>query len=98
MSKFAIVATFEIAQGTMDAFLPLLHAHKERCLANEPGTLRFDILIPNGEANKVMAYEEYVDEKAFQVHWNGPYIARIRAETKDMITKLSGIRCTVIEQ
>lgn len=42
MARFAIVATFEIAHGQMDAFLPLLMAHRDRCLKDEPGTLRFD--------------------------------------------------------
>lgn len=97
MAKFAIVATFEIAQGKIDEFVSLLHAHKDRCLTDEPGTLRFDILLPMNEPNTVMAYEEYADEKAFQIHWNGPHIARIRAETKQMIKKLSGIRCRVKE-
>ena len=95
MAKFAIVATFQIAPGRTDEFLSLLSAHRERCLRDEPGTLQFDILQPHNEPNKVMAYEVYVNEAAFQTHWNGPHIARIRAEAKDTLTKLTGIRCSV---
>ncbi len=43
MANFAIVATFDVAEGRMDEFLPLLLAHRDRCLASEPGTLRFDV-------------------------------------------------------
>lgn len=50
---FAIVATFEIAHGRMDEFLPLLTAHRDRCLKEEPGTLRFDVLRPHGQENSV---------------------------------------------
>ena len=39
MAKLAIVATFEIAPGRMDEFLPLLMAHRDRCLKGEAGTL-----------------------------------------------------------
>lgn len=96
MAKFAIVATFDVAEGRMDEFLPLLLAHRDRCLKDEPGTLRFDVLRPGNEENKVMLYEVYEDDAAFQVHWNGPSVARMRAETPEMVTKLAGIRCSLL--
>ena len=98
MAKFVIVATLEIAQGQMDAFLPLLIAHRDRCLKDEPGTLRFDVLRPRNEENSVLLYEVYADDAAFQVHWNGPHVARMRAETTGMVTKLQGIRCSLLER
>ena len=96
MAKFAIVATFDIAAGRMDEFLPLLLAHRDRCLKDEPGTLRFDVLRPRNEENTVMLYEVYEDEAAFQVHWNGPSVARMRAETTGMVAKLTGTRCSLL--
>lgn len=97
MAKFAIVATFEIAQGRMDEFLRLLLAHRERCLKDEPGTLRFDLLSPQNEANTVLLYEVYTDAAAFKVHWDGAHVARMRAETAGMVTKLSGVRCSLLD-
>jgi quinol monooxygenase YgiN len=97
MGKFAIIATFEIAQGRMDEFLPLLIAHRDRCLKDEPGTLRFDVLRPRKEENNVMLCEVYVDESAFQVHWNGPHVARMRAETTGMVKKLTGTPCSLLD-
>ncbi len=52
----------------MDAFLPLLIAHRDRCLEDEPGTLRFDVLRPRNKENSVLLYEVYADDAAFQVH------------------------------
>ena len=97
MAKFSIVATFEIAEGRMDEFLPLLLAHRDRCLRDEPGTLRFDVLRPRTEDGKVLLYELYEDDAAFQVHWNGPSVARMRSETAGMVTKLNGTRCTLLD-
>jgi quinol monooxygenase YgiN len=97
MGKFAIVATFEVAQGRMDEFLPLMIAHRDRCLKDEPGTLRFDLLRPRKEENSVLLCEVYVDDAAFQVHWNGPHVARMRAETKGMVTKVTGIPCSLLD-
>lgn len=97
MAKFAIVATFDIAEGRMDEFMPLLVAHRDRCLKAEPGTLRFDVLRPKKLENKIMLYEEYQDDAAFQVHWNGASVAQLRSESGDMIAKLDGVPCTVID-
>lgn len=97
MGNFAIIATFEVAQGRMDEFLPLLTSHRDRCLKDEPGTLRFDVLRPRKEENNVLLCEVYVDESAFQVHWNGPHVARMRAETTGMVTKLTGIPCSLLD-
>ena len=97
MAKFAIVATLDIAEGRMDEFMPLLLAHRDRCLKEEPGTLRFDVLRPKKLAKQVMLYEEYLDDAAFQVHWNGASVARLRSESADMIAKLDGVPCAVME-
>jgi quinol monooxygenase YgiN len=97
MSKFAIVATFEIAPGRMEEFLPLLLAHRDRCLKDEPGTLRFEVLRPRNEENSVLLYEVYSDDAAFKVHWDGAHVARMRAETDGMVTKLTGIRCSLLD-
>lgn len=94
MAKLSIVATIEIAPGQIDAFLPLLLAHRDRCLKDEPGTLRFDVLRPE---NNLMLYEVYEDEAAFQVHWNGPSIARFRKETAGVERKLTFIKCSLLD-
>lgn len=97
MARFAIVATMDIAEGRMDELMPLLLAHRDRCLKEEPGTLRFDVLRPKKLASQVMLYEEYIDDAAFQVHWNGASVARFRSESTDMIAKLDGVPCAVME-
>jgi autoinducer 2-degrading protein len=72
-------------------------AHRERCLKSESGTLQFEVLRQRDDDSKILFYEVYSDEAAFQVHWEGPFVARVRAETKDMIIKLSGTRCSLQE-
>lgn len=94
MARFAIVATYEIAPGQIDAFLPLLLAHRDRCLKDEPGTLRFDVLRPE---NNLMLYEVYEDEAAFQVHRDGPSSARTREEAAGIERKLTFIRCSLLD-
>jgi (4S)-4-hydroxy-5-phosphonooxypentane-2,3-dione isomerase len=97
MSKFATVGTIEVAPGRMNELLPLLAAHKSRCLKDEPGTVQFEILLPQDDNAKILLYEVYRDAAAFDVHRNGPSFARWRKETDGMVTKIYGTRCVVVE-
>jgi hypothetical protein len=46
MPKLAIIGNLEIAPGHLDQALPLLMG---RCLADEPGTLQFEVLLPRDD-------------------------------------------------
>ena len=97
MPKFALIGTIAIAPGCTEEFVPLLMAHRTRCLQDESGILRFDVLLPREDATKVMLYELYRDEAAFDAHWNGPSLARFREEASGMIATISGTRCDLAE-
>ena len=88
MPKFAIIATIEVAPGRRDEFLPLLKAHAARCLKDEPGTVQFDVLLPQEGDNKLMIYELYADAAAFDAHANGPSLARLRKEATGMMANV----------
>jgi (4S)-4-hydroxy-5-phosphonooxypentane-2,3-dione isomerase len=97
MPRFAIIGTVEIASGRTNEFLPLLMAHRARCLKDEPGTLNFEVLIPHDDNSKVMLYEVYRDEAAFDAHSKGPSLVRLREEAAEMMVKFSGTRATLLE-
>ena len=95
MPRFAIIG--EIASGRMNDFLRPLMAHRARCLKDEPGTLNFEVLMPHDDNTKVMLYEVYQDEAAYDAHSKGPSIARLREEAAGMIVTVSGTRGTLLE-
>jgi len=97
MPKFALIASIEAAPGRRDELLPLLLAHRARCLKDEPGTLLFEVMLPRDEQTKIMLYEVYTDEAAFNAHSSGPSIARLRKEGGEMMVKVSSTRGTVAE-
>jgi autoinducer 2-degrading protein len=65
MAKLAIIATIEVAPRRRDELLPLLQAHRARCLKDEPGTVQFDLLLPHEGSDKVMIYEVYQDAATY---------------------------------
>jgi len=98
MSKLVIMATIEIAPGKRDQVVPLLTAHGARCLKDEPGTLEFKVVIPRDEDSKVLLYEVYQDDAAFELHRNGSSMARWREEAASMIVKAVATKCTPADE
>jgi autoinducer 2-degrading protein len=97
MSYLAIIGSIEVAQGRRDQLLPLLMAHRARCLKDEQGiTLQFEVLAPRDDDTKVLLYEVYRDDAAFEAHRSGPSIAQFREETAGMIAKLSVTKCSFV--
>ena len=96
MPKFANVVTIEVAPGRRDQVVALLAAHKAR-LKSEPGTLQFEMLLPNDDDTKVLSFEMYRDAAAFEAHLKGPSLAQLLKETAGMVMKLHGVRCAVVD-
>ena len=89
MSKFALIASIDVAPGRRNEFLPLLR-RRGRCLKDEPGTLPLRVLLPHDGGDKVMLYELYQDQAAFDAHSNGPSLAQLRKEAAGMMGKSRG--------
>ena len=98
MAKLAIVATIKTVPGKRDEYLKHLRAHGARCLATEPGTLTFDILLPREEADTLMLYEVYASPEAFQAHWTGASMQQVRRDTAGMQVSLTGVRCGLADE
>jgi quinol monooxygenase YgiN len=96
MPRFANLVTIEVAPGRRDQVVTSLAAHKAR-VENEPGTLQFEVLLPQDDDTKVFSFEMYRDAAAFAVHLNGPSLAQLREEIAGMVIKLHGVRCAVLE-
>jgi quinol monooxygenase YgiN len=95
-NKLAI-GTIEVAPGRRDQLLPLLMAHRYRCLKDEAETLPFEVMAPRKDETKLLLCKVYRDDAAFDTHLNGPSIAQFRHETAGMGVKLSVTRCAIVE-
>jgi quinol monooxygenase YgiN len=96
MGKLALVATIKTVPGKRDEYLRHLKAHAQRCLS-EPGTLKFEILVPQEEADTVMLYEVYASPEAFEAHWTGPSKQQAERDFKALKVSVSGVRCDLVE-
>ena len=72
-------------------------AHRARCLKNEPGTLQFEVMLPREDDSRILIYEVYQDDAAFEPHRNAPSRAQWLEETTGMDVKVIATRCTPVD-
>jgi len=89
MAKVALIVEFKLKPGAHAAFDAIIRDHAAGTLADEPGCERFDVLQPKGkegpDLSRVMLYEVYADDAAFQAHTQNPRLARTRAAYEALI-------------
>jgi (4S)-4-hydroxy-5-phosphonooxypentane-2,3-dione isomerase len=68
MSRFVITVAFDLHEGALREFLPMIVENATRSRAAEPGCERFDVLVPKDTVNQLFLYEIYKDKAAFDEH------------------------------
>ena len=82
--SFALVVNIRIKPESIDAFMQRL---KENASAarKEPGCRQFDVLVDPKDKTKVMLYEVYNDDKAFEAHQQTPHFKKYLAEAVPLL-------------
>ena len=97
MGKLALVATIKTVPGKRDEYLKHMKAHSERYLATEPGTLKFEIMVPHEQADTVILFEVYASPEAFETHWNGPAKRAAGRDLDPLRVSAGAVRCDLVE-
>lgn len=85
MSRFAIIVDFSLEQGSFDRFHARVLKNAEKSVRLEAGCHRFDVLIPEGELDRVVLYEIYEDAEAFEAHKKTPHFQEFDAEIRGLV-------------
>lgn len=93
MPEVAIIATLEIDPASRSDLVNILLRHRERSLRDEPGTVAFEVLVPEKEADRIMLYERYKDRAAFDAHWKGKSLAIAKAAAGPRLKNITGMVC-----
>jgi (4S)-4-hydroxy-5-phosphonooxypentane-2,3-dione isomerase len=82
--SFALVVNIRVKPESVEAFMQRL---KENASAarKEPGCKQFDVLVDPQDKTKVMLYEVYTDEKAFEAHQQTPHFKKYLAEAVPLL-------------
>jgi (4S)-4-hydroxy-5-phosphonooxypentane-2,3-dione isomerase len=96
MTHLAIMGRVDVASERLEDVLGSHKAYRDRCLHDEPGTLKFELLRPRGDNAAILLYELYEDGAAFETHRDGASIARFRKEVAELNVKITATRCTPV--
>lgn len=83
---FAVVVTFQIAEGAMAAFLPAMTENAKTSLAQEAGCHRFDVCTDADRPNEVFLYELYTDRAAFDAHLASAHFKSFGEQAAPLVT------------
>ena len=76
---------FRLKPGTFDRFRKLIVENARASLRDEPGCRQFDVVIPDGDADRVVLYEVYDDAAAFDVHKRTAHFAMFDRESATFV-------------
>jgi len=81
---FVLQVNLRIKPENVDAFMKkaLENAREAR---KEPGCRQFDVLVDPKDSTKVMLYEVYNDEQAFEAHQQTPHFKKYVAEAVPLL-------------
>jgi (4S)-4-hydroxy-5-phosphonooxypentane-2,3-dione isomerase len=82
---FVILVEFDLHPGATEAFLRLVRENAATSVRDEPGCRRFDVLVPEGEASRIVLYEIYDDAAAFDAHLRAPHFRAFDDATKALV-------------
>jgi quinol monooxygenase YgiN len=92
--RFVIIAEFEVKPGQLEQFLALASTDASQSVAREPGCHQFDVTLDREQPNRVVLYEVYADEAAFDAHLETPHLAAFRAGIESLIVSRQVRRLT----
>jgi quinol monooxygenase YgiN len=91
--SFVIIAEFEVKPEALERFLELATVDASQSVAREPGCRQFDVTVDQG-SDRVVLYEVYDDEAAFDVHLQTPHLKTFRDSIEPLIVSRNVRRLT----
>lgn len=87
MPAVALLLELDIVDGQRAAFLARSREHRETVTRNDPGCLRFDVLVSEDAADKVFLYAVYTNRSALETHFSTSYTKHFFDGTRPMISE-----------
>jgi autoinducer 2-degrading protein len=92
--SYTLIVDFEVKEGTADQVLALVSENARNSVEKEPGCLQFDVMQAQDNPNRIMLFEVYTDEAAFQAHGKSAHIQEFLAKARPMFVKTTMAKLT----
>jgi (4S)-4-hydroxy-5-phosphonooxypentane-2,3-dione isomerase len=81
---FVLVVNIRIKPENVERWLPMA-MENARAARKEPGCRQFEVLVDPKDKARVMLFEVYDDEKAFEAHQQTPHFKKYLAEAVPLL-------------
>ena len=92
-----VIVEFRLKPGSRDRFIDRVRRQASDSLRNESGCHVFDICLDPTRENKVLLYEVYTDEAAFEAHLASAHFRDFEDDVGDWVRTKKIDRLTRIE-
>ena len=82
--SFVLVVNIRIKPESVDSFMGKLVENAKNA-RKEPGCRQFEVLVDPKDAAKIMLFEVYDDERAFEAHQATPHFKKYLAEAVPLL-------------
>jgi quinol monooxygenase YgiN len=83
--SFVLSVSLRIKPENVDHFMKRALENGKAARTTEPGCKQFDILVDPNDKTRVMLYEVYTDEKAFEAHQQTAHFKKYVAEAVPLL-------------
>ena len=83
--SFVLVVNCRVKAGQIDKLMEELLANAKAARETEPGCLQFDVLVDPKDPAKLMLYEVYKDEAAFEAHQQTAHFKKYVADAVPLL-------------
>ncbi len=83
--SFVLAVQLRIKPENVDNFMKRALENGKAARTTEPGCKQFDILVDPNDKTKVMLYEVYTDDKAFEAHQQTAHFKKYLAEAVPLL-------------
>lgn len=91
-----IIAEFEVKPGKLEEFLELAEVDARHSVADEPGCRQFTVTVDREPPDRVVLFEVYDDDAAFDAHVETPHLKAFRTGIEPLIVSRHVRRLTRI--
>lgn len=87
MNEFVLVVDFEVKDGTAEQAIALVSENARNSVENEPGCLQFDVMQAADNPNRILLFEVYKDQAAFEAHGKTEHIKAFLEKARPLFVK-----------
>jgi autoinducer 2-degrading protein len=96
MSRFVVLVDFRLKPGNVQHFRRLIAENARASCRDEEGCRQFDVLVPKGESNRILLYEIYDDEAAFDAHVETMHFAQFDRDSRALVESKTVIQAELL--